>query len=144
MVRGQGADEVFDYAAPPENVMTLLGGRRYDMIIDFAATTTLRQLKGALTKNGGIVILGSAHGSRVLGITSTFMRSAFGSHPVGVKVTSMFAKTNASDHASAAGWLRDGTLTPVVQAKYLLADAAAACTELERSHVAGKLVITVG
>jgi NADPH:quinone reductase-like Zn-dependent oxidoreductase len=142
MVRSQGAEEVFDYTVA-DDITELLGGRRYDAILDLVSTTKLRHLKAALTEQGRVVTVGSTGGGRVLGPAAAVISRALAAPITRVRAKPMLAHTDAGDLAIAAGWLADGTLTPVIQERYPLAAASAACAVLEGGHVAGKLVITL-
>jgi NADPH:quinone reductase-like Zn-dependent oxidoreductase len=144
MVLKQGADTAYDYTSGHGDVASLVGGRRYDVVLDLVATYSLRHLKAALTPQGRVITIGSAGGGRLLGPAAAVLGRAASAPFARVSSKAMLAKTNSDDLATVSRWLADGTLTPRIQARYSLAEAASACAELERGHVAGKLVIDVG
>lgn len=139
MVRDLGADDVFDYAARevPD------ARPQYDVILDTVATHPLRELKPMLKPGGRYVTVGALGGGKVLGPLTPMVRRTLRAKATRVDSRGMLAKPNSADLAIIAGWLADGTIRPVIQQEFSLPDTADACRELERGHVAGKLVIQV-
>lgn len=147
MVRGQGADDAFDYTSASyvatSTASELTGGRRYDVIFDTVATASLRELKSVLTAQGRVVTVGSVDGDGLLGPIKSLVGRTVAAPFMRVSSRGALAKTDGKDLAIGAQWLADRTLTPVIERTYDLDNAADACAELERGHVAGKLIITM-
>lgn len=137
MVRGVGADEVFDYASS-----TLPTGP-YDVIIDTVSTRSLRQLKPLLSGTGRIATLGGIANGKILGPGRPIIGRMIASALFRVPHEKVFADINAEDLAWLADRLADGSLTPVIQRTYGLDEIRDACRTLEEGHVAGKLIIRV-
>jgi NADPH:quinone reductase-like Zn-dependent oxidoreductase len=57
-------------------------------------------------------------------------------------VTTLTAKPNSGDLAAVGEWLEKGTIRPVIDRCYPLAETAEAFRYLEREHARGKVVIT--
>lgn len=137
MVRELGADRAYDYNAAG------VTGADYDVILDTVCTESTRTLRDLLSENGRVVTLGALGGGKVLGPLGPLLRRALGAKLHKVNASIMFADANMEDMATLMGWLADGTVKPVIARVSPLAQTADACRELERGHVAGKLVITV-
>lgn len=142
MVRALGAETVFDYtdfgnAAGHEPTGP------YDVILDTVCTRSLRQLRPLLSPEGRVVSVGAVANGRILGPARSMLGRVASAKVMGVSHSMMLAKVTPEDLAWLASQLADGGVTPVIAHTYPLVDAAAACAELERGHVAGKLVIAV-
>ena len=138
MVEAAGADEVFAYDADgvPDD-------RRYDIILDTVSTQKARFIKRHLAVGGRWILAGAVGGGSLLGPLTPFIARMTAAKFTGVNTSMVMAKTAPGDLAIIAGWLANGTLEPVIARTYTLEETATACAELERGHVAGKLVITV-
>jgi NADPH:quinone reductase-like Zn-dependent oxidoreductase len=139
LVRSLGADHVIDYTR--ESFTS--GIRLFDVIIDTAGHRSVAELRGALTPHGTLVIVGSEVDAPVFGGMG---------RPVGAALKSPFVGQNLRMLAAGenAGLLRDltelvdaGTLRPVVESSYPLAEAPAAIRHWRDDHPAGKVVVTV-
>lgn len=138
MMRQVGADQAFAYDAGE------LPAGPYDVIVDVVCTRSLRQLKPLLSASGRVVTLGAIADGRLLGPGRPMLGRAISSKVAGVRHQMTMAKVVGDDLAWLAARLADASLSPVVSRTFSLPDAAAACAELERGHVAGKLVVLVG
>ncbi|MFJ8162250.1 NAD(P)-dependent alcohol dehydrogenase [Streptomyces sp. NPDC096136] len=138
-VRALGADRVIDYTR--EDFLAEPG--RYDAIIDIAGNSGLRSLRRALTPRGRLVITGGETDGLWLGGTDRQIRaqalSPFTRRHLGTFI--------ASEHADG---LRDltahfdaGTLKPVVDRVYPLAETAAAIRHLLDGRATGKVSLTL-
>lgn len=143
MVRGIGADTVFDYTTFGDASDHEPTGP-YDVILDTVCTRNLRQLRPLLSPEGRVVTVGAIANGRVLGPARSMLGRVASAKVLGVSHSMMLAKVTPTDLAWLAAQLADGGVTPVIARTYPLTDAAAACVELERGHVAGKLVVSVG
>lgn len=61
----------------------------------------------------------------------------------GKKLGAVTAKPNAGDLAFLAGLMDQGKLTPVIDRRWPLSEAADAFRYLEEGHAQGKVVITI-
>ena len=138
MVRSLGADDVFAYDGDGVS-----DDRRYDVILDTVSTEPVRRMRRRLASDGRWLLVGAVGGGALMGPLTPLMARMIAAKTTGVNAQMMTARTNAADLEVIAGWLADGTLKPVIARTYPLAETAIACAELERGHVAGKLVITV-
>jgi NADPH:quinone reductase-like Zn-dependent oxidoreductase len=138
--RSLGADEVVDYTKEDFTRR----GRRYDLILDVAASGSLSSRTRMLEPNGILVGVGSANGragmaSIVVGLLETAVRSRFGSH----KIPFFLAKNSKDDLIALTELIQAGKVTPVIDRTYPLSETAAAIRYLEQGHATGKVVITV-
>lgn len=138
MMRGIGADTVFDYTSHS------LPTGPYDVIIDTVSTRSLRQLKPLLSPTGRVATLGGVANGKILGPGRPIIGRIISSKIFRVPHEKVFADINAADLAWLAARLADGSLTPVIQRTYALEEIVDACRTLEDGHVAGKLVVRVG
>jgi NADPH:quinone reductase-like Zn-dependent oxidoreductase len=143
LVRSIGADDVIDYTR--EDFTS--GDQRYDLIIDVAATRPLRDCRRVLMPNGRLVIVGAAVGhadGRWVGpmirpaaavIISRFVRER--------PLLPFLAHRSKDDLIVLAGMIEAGTVTPLIDRAYPLAETADAIRYVEAGHARGKVVITV-
>ena len=139
LVRSIGADHVIDY--------TRAGiadhGGRYDVIIDTGGNRGLRQLRGALTPRGTLVIVGGETGGRWLGGFDRGLRAPLFSRFVGQQLTTVMCAENAADLRVLADLIQAGQVTPVVDKTFPLDQAADAIAYMQEGHARGKVVITL-
>jgi NADPH:quinone reductase-like Zn-dependent oxidoreductase len=140
LVRSLGADEVVDHT---QNDFAQTR-RRHDLILDIAGNASLRRLRAALAPRGTLVIVGGEGGGRVAGGIDRQLRAQVLSPFVGQRLGTFIAKVSHADLLVLTGLIEAGTVAPVVEAAYPLADAAEALRRLEQGRVAGKVVIAVG
>lgn len=137
-VRALGASHVIDYTR--EDPTTT--GRAYDVVIDLAGSRTVSALRRALAPTGTLVILGGEGGGKWLG-----MGRQVWSQIVGIaarqKFRSPIGLVNRKDLATLKEMLEAGTLTPVVDRRYPLAEVPVAIRALATGHSQGKSVITI-
>jgi NADPH:quinone reductase-like Zn-dependent oxidoreductase len=142
LVTSLGADHVIDYTKDD-----FTGGeRRYDVVFDLVANHSLAALRRVLTPNGRLVLSGGgvSDGGSVLGPMALVLQGV---------VVSRFARqrrvlllSTPPDHrilASLRELAEAGTLTPVIDRTYPLAEAPEAIRYLEIDHARAKVVITV-
>ncbi|HEY3763954.1 MAG TPA: NAD(P)-dependent alcohol dehydrogenase [Gaiellales bacterium] len=140
LVRSLGADEVVDHT---QNDFAQTR-RRHDLILDIAGNASLRRLRAALAPRGTLVIVGGEGGGRVAGGIDRQLRAQVLSPFVGQRLGTFIAGVSHADLLVLTGLIEAGTVAPVVEATYPLADAAEALRRLEQGRVAGKVVIAVG
>ncbi len=139
MVRSIGADHVIDYARDD----FAKGGQRYDLILDIGGSSSLSRLRRALTLRGTLVIVGGEGGGRWLGIVGRLLRAHLLFPFVGQKLGTFISKENHEDLILLKDLIEAGTLTPVIDRTYPLAEVPEAIRYLEGGHAQGKVVITV-
>jgi NADPH:quinone reductase-like Zn-dependent oxidoreductase len=138
--RSLGADEVIDYTKEDFTK----SGRRYDLILDIAASSSLSSRRRVLEPNGILVGVGAADGGRrmtsiVAGLIETAVVSRFGSQ----KMPFFLAKNSTEDLLVLKELIEAGKIRPVIDRTYPLSETADALRYLEEGHARGKVVITV-
>src|SRR5215204_5446524 len=139
MVQSIGADHVIDYTQED----FAKGDQRYDLILDIGGNSSLSRLRRALASRGTLVITGGEGGGRWLGGTDRQIRALVLSPFVGQKLGTFVNKENDEDMLILKEFIEDGTLTPVIDRTYPLAQVPEAIRYLEEGHARGKVVITV-
>ncbi|MEZ5332838.1 MAG: NAD(P)-dependent alcohol dehydrogenase [Thermoanaerobaculia bacterium] len=143
MLRGLGADRVVDYRR--EDVT--LGGGAYDLILDVVSTLTLKEAKRVLAPGGIYVRIGhdryGAAGGPVLGTLPAFFglvaRSPFDRHLPKLGSAPRLSTPEILRELSAL--LEDGTLSPVIDRRYPLAEAGEAMSYLQAGGGPGRIVL---
>jgi NADPH:quinone reductase-like Zn-dependent oxidoreductase len=138
LVRSIGADEVIDYTR--EEIVD--GARRFDIIFDAAGNREASYLRGALTREGTLVLAGGEGGGRWLGM-GRVMRAKAMSPFVGQKMTNFLGRPKAEDLVVLKDLIEAGKVTPVIGARYPLSDVPDAIRDLGTGHGRGKVVIAV-
>jgi NADPH:quinone reductase-like Zn-dependent oxidoreductase len=138
MVRSIGADQVVDYTREDFT----RSERRYDLILDVAASRSLTDCRRVLDSNGIFVVIGAPDGrwvaflARVLGAV---LLSRFGSR----KMLPFLAEFSNADLIVLKELIEAGKVTPVIDRTYPLSETAEAIRYIEEGHARGKVVITV-
>jgi NADPH:quinone reductase-like Zn-dependent oxidoreductase len=139
-VRSLGAEDVIDYTQHEID----RDGARYDIIVDTAGNRPLSLLRRAATPRGTIALVGGGHAKGWL--LGGFQRqlaapllSLFG----GQRVCGVTARERYEDLDELTPLIESGSLTPVIDRTYALADAPDAIRYLAQGHPAGKVVVTV-
>jgi 2-desacetyl-2-hydroxyethyl bacteriochlorophyllide A dehydrogenase len=138
MVRSIGADHVIDYTK--ESITQ--SGQRYDVILDMAGNRSISELRGALTHEGTLVIVGGTGGRFLMGFGRT-LRAVAMSPFVSQNLRQFMSSTNKDDLVVLKELIEDGKVTPVVDKTFPLEDTAAALSYVGQRHTRGKTVITV-
>ena len=136
LVRSIGADHVVDYTKQDFTK----GGERYDLILDNVGNHPLLALRRVLTPGGTMVIVGGEEGNWISPMDrpiKAFMLSPFMSE----EFVMLLADLNQQDLTLLAGLMQSGQVTPVIDRRYPLSEAAAAVGYLEEGHARGKVVI---
>lgn len=135
--KDSGADEVIDYTSSDPTQTT----RRFDVFLDNAGSTTIRQARDVLTPTGRYVGV-TARKSRVIHPLPRMLATPlfYLGSPRTANVAST-AQTNAPDLAQIARWVDAGLIRPVIEARVPLADAPAAVGRLGRGHARGKTLV---
>jgi NADPH:quinone reductase-like Zn-dependent oxidoreductase len=140
LVRSLGADHVIDYTR--EDFAD--GARRYDMVLDIGGNASLSRLRRALTPKGTLVIAGGESGGRWLGGTDRQLRAIVLSRFVDQTLTTFISSENHRDMVALKELIEAGSVTPVVDRSFPLAEVPDAMRYLTEGRVRGKVVIDVG
>jgi len=140
LVIDQGAHHVADHSAPGyvEDLMTLTGGRGFDLIIEMLANKNLPADLGMLAKRGRVIVVGNR------GTVEINPRDIMGKETDirGMALLSVGPEDMRKIHAGLAPKLASGTLRPVVAKTIPLANATQAHNEIMKpSGAHGKLVM---
>ena len=140
LVRSLGAAQAVDYTS----LDFVDAPRPYDVILDNVGNRTIRDLRRAVTPNGRVIVNGGGSPGHIIGAVGSVLRAAVVN--VFVRQQIMFLPTAQSqdDLLAIAAMVDAGTLRPVIDRTYRLAETAAALRQIEAGHVRGKLVIAVG
>ena len=138
LVRSLGADHVIDYTRED----FAHSGQRYDLIFDLAGQHPLSACRGALTRTGTLV-LASGNGGRVLGPLGRYIQALALSPFVPQRLRVHAAKPSQQDLVALTALIEAESVTPVIEATYVLADTAEAIRHLAEQHARAKIVIAV-
>lgn len=139
MVRSIGATHVVDYTSEDFADTTI----RYDVILDNIGNRSIRDLRRAATPTGIVIINGGGSPGHLIGAVGSILRAAIVNLFVRQQIT-MIPTTWSRDDLLALTELVDaGTLRPVIDRTYPLADTATGLRHVEAGHARGKVVITV-
>jgi NADPH:quinone reductase-like Zn-dependent oxidoreductase len=141
LVRSLGADHVIDYTRDDYSA----GGQHYDVILDNVGNRSLSENRRVLAPEGRYVLIGGGGpddghwiGPFVKPIQAALM-SPFVSQDMGM----LIAKLSNEDMNRLAELVRSGAVTPVIDRRYRLAEAAEAIRYLEQGRARGKVVVTM-
>ena len=137
--RSLGADEVIDYTKDDFTQ----SGRRYDLILDVAASGSLSSRRRVLEPNGILVGVGAADGGRMTSILAGLLETAVLSRFGNQKMPFFLAKNSKDDLLVLTELIEAGKVRPVIDRTYPLSKTAEAIRYLETGHARAKVVITV-
>ncbi|NIP58743.1 MAG: zinc-binding dehydrogenase [Gemmatimonadetes bacterium] len=145
MLRSLGADEVVDYT---EEDFTRRGVR-HDLIFDVPGNHSLRACRRALTAEGKYVLIGhegfGASGKRIFGLFPRFIGLIVRSFFTGqLRMGRSSIPSRAESIANLREHLEAGTITPVVDSAYPLAELREAFRHMIEDELRGKVILTVG
>jgi NADPH:quinone reductase-like Zn-dependent oxidoreductase len=131
LVRRLGADEVIDYTK--ENVAAR--GPRYDVVFGAVNTLPIARWRRALRPKGRIVTVNPLFENAVV----ARLARAIGR----VRLEGVLVRPSGTDLETVGAWISEGSVRPVIDRSYPLADAAVAHRYSESRRVRGKLVLVV-
>ena len=138
LVRSLGADRTIDYTQEDFTA----GDARYDAVLDNVSNRELPDVLRVVKPGGTLVPNGG--GSPTKGLSIRRIVRLLAIRPfIPQKIRLFVTKPNRADLQMLADLIQAGTLTPVLDRCYPLADAADALRHLESGHAHGKIVITV-
>jgi NADPH:quinone reductase-like Zn-dependent oxidoreductase len=142
LVRSLGAKHVVDYTR--EDVVA--SGRTYDVVLDLVGNRSLRDLRRLVAPGGTLVLSGggTSTGRReVLGPVWLMLRARLAAPFLPFRVVVPQTPESPGQLADLAVLVEAGTVTPVIDRTFPLAEAAAAMTYLETDHARAKVVLSV-
>jgi len=139
LVRSIGADHVIDYTAEDFT----RSGQRYDLMLDTVANRSLRALRRVTAPKGTIVLVGGGGDRLGFGTIAGMLWAKLYSPFVSQRLVTMLAATSADDLDYLRGLIEAGTVKPVIDRAFPLAEAPEAMRHLEGRHARGKVVLTV-
>ena len=140
MVRSIGATHVVDYASEDFTDETI----RYDVVLDNVGNRSIRDLRRAATPTGIVIVNGGGSPGHLIGAVGSTLRAAIVVNLFVRQQITMVPTTWSRDDLLAVSELVDtGTLRPVIDRTYPLADTATGLQHVEAGHARGKVVITV-
>jgi NADPH:quinone reductase-like Zn-dependent oxidoreductase len=136
LVRSLGADRIIDYTRDDFTQDT----ERYDLLLDNVGNRTLSAMRRVLAPHGKCVMAGAP---KELGPVLIRLLKAFAWSPfIGQKFTFFIAKMKRDDLTTLCGLIDAGKLTPAIDRRYPLDEAASALAYAEEGHARAKIVIT--
>ena len=139
MVRALGAEHVIDYTQEDFTH----SGQKYDLIFQLAGTLSPSECRSALTSNGTLLISSGESEGSWIGPLDRVIKALVLSPFVSQKMASFTVKPNREDLQLLKQFIEDGTITPVIDRTYPLAEVPEAIGYLEERHAQGKVVISV-
>ena len=139
MVRSLGTDHVIDYTREDFTQ----SGQKYDLIFQLAGTRSPSECRRALTSDGTLVLSSGESDGRWIGPVDRIIKALVLSPFVSEKMASFTVKPDRDDLQFLRQLIEAGTLTPVIDSTYPLAEVPEAIRYLEKGHARGKVVITV-
>ena len=139
LVRSLGADHVVDYTREDFTQ----GEQRYDLIFQLAGTHSPSECRRALAPKGTLLLSSGESNGRWIGPLSRTLKALLLSPLVGQRLVGFTMKPNGDDLQFLRGLIEAGTVTPVIDRTYPLAEVPDAIRYLEEGHARGKVVIAV-
>jgi NADPH:quinone reductase-like Zn-dependent oxidoreductase len=139
IVRSIGADHVIDYTREDFT----RNGQRYDLLLDIAGNRSWSEYKRVLDPNATLVVVGGPKANRWIGPLGGLAKLRLAALRSSQKVTFFLAAINKADLLVLQELLEAGTVTPVIDRRYELGEAADAFRYLGDGHAQGKVVVTV-
>jgi len=137
LARRLGADHVIEY----ETTDVTGGSARFDVILDSVEARPLAAMRRILTPTGTL-IPNSGRGGPWIGPLGRIARARLLSAVTRQRLRPFTSLGRRTDLLVLADMLASGEITPVVDRRYALADAADALRQVSTGHSRGKLVVT--
>lgn len=141
LVRSVGADHVIDYT---RDDFASTGGR-YDVVFDLVGNRSLGELRRVLTPKGTLLLAGGgvSKGGSLFGPMGLVIRGQVLSWFVRHRIVVLVAKPSRGNLAALRELAEAGTITPIIDRSYPLAEVADAIRYLETEHARAKVVVSV-
>jgi NADPH:quinone reductase-like Zn-dependent oxidoreductase len=137
-VRSLGADHVIDY----ETTDYTKGSERYDWIVAVDSHYPIRAVRRVLRPGGVYVTMGGETGSILASLAGGLVLSRFGDKWSGLML--WWKPMHRPDVETLKALIAAGTLRPVIDRRYPLAEVAAALRYVDEGGPSGKVVINIG
>ena len=134
-----GAVRVFDYG----EVDFTRSGVRYDVLFDNAGSRSWAAMRRVLAPGGTTVLVGGPRRRRMLGPLGHIGRMIAASKLTRRRAVFFIAKPNRADLATLRDLVEAGTVRPVIEQRFTLAQAGDAMRRLSDGHARAKVVVTV-
>ncbi len=138
-VSGLGADHTVDYTRDPITATNA----PYDVIIEIAGMTPVKELRKVLTPTGTIVFVGGEGTNKLTSGFGRTMWAAAKSPFIKQNLTMMLASESATDLARLLELVVDGVVRVPIDSVYPLDEASAAMHRLESGAPCGKIGIAI-
>ena len=138
LVRSLGADHVVDYTQED----FAQGPQRYDLILDNVGNRSISDLRRALQPKGTLVIVGGQKGDW-LGPMMGVIKASIVANFVDQKMGFFIAKLDHDDMKLLGELMQTGKVTPVIDRRYPLSEAAKAMEYLETGRARGKVIVSL-
>jgi NADPH:quinone reductase-like Zn-dependent oxidoreductase len=139
LVRSLGAAHVIDYTAGDFTA----GRVRYDVILDNVGNRPLRRLRRALAPTGTLVHNAGGSPGHLVGAVGTGVQVAVVNGFVRQRLRPLMVAQKRAELLAVTALIEAGTLTPVLDRTYPLADTAEGVRHVEAGHARGKVIITM-
>jgi NADPH:quinone reductase-like Zn-dependent oxidoreductase len=139
LVGSIGARTTYDRAATP---LDELPAGAFDAVIDIAGDSPLRTVQ-RLVRDGGSAVLIAGEGGHLVGPIPRIGRASLLSVRTRRPLHPLSAKARPDILRELLALVSDGSLTPVVERTWPLAEADAALVHLAAGHTVGKVVVTL-
>ena len=139
LARSIGADHVVDYTREDFTRSEQL----YDVMFDNAGSRSWSECKRVLNRQATVVLVGGQMGNRLLGPLGHVVRMRLAATLSSRKAVFFIAKFNSADIEVLRELVEAEKVTPVIDRRYELSEAADAFRYVGEGHARAKVVITV-
>jgi NADPH:quinone reductase-like Zn-dependent oxidoreductase len=139
LVRSLGADHVIDYTQEDFTQ----SGQFYDLILDNVGSHSLSEYRRVLKPKGILVIVGGPKGDPWLGPLMQALKASMLAPFVSQELGMFLAELNKADLEALSSLMQAGKVTPVIDRRYALSEAAAAIQYLEEGRARGKVIVSL-
>jgi NADPH:quinone reductase-like Zn-dependent oxidoreductase len=137
LVRSLGADRVIDYTREDFTQ----DSERYDLLLDNVGNRSLSDMQRLLTPNGRCIMAGAP--KQITAVITRLLTAFLWSLFARQKFRFFIADLDRNDLTALATLMKDRKVTPAIDRRYPLSEAANAIAYVEDGHARAKVVITV-
>jgi NADPH:quinone reductase-like Zn-dependent oxidoreductase len=139
LARSLGADHVIDYTQKDFT----RSDQHYDLMLDIAGSSSWSECRRVLAPQATCVLVGGPKTNRLLGPLSHVVKVRLAAVRSSRRVVFFITKMDKTDMVVLRELIEAGKVTPVVDRRYELSEAADAFRYLGEGHAQGKIVLTV-